>query len=683
MSKLFARRLIGTLVCVAILFASLVGFIFTRPAVSAEADSSLLTDWTVEENATTPQVDKLITQSKAQATEYEMSGDQIAQTSIDERSGVKLVSKKTGTEAKGSDFYFTGTQNGNFEVDFRILSEHTARGTFNYTGGESEDLDDLTAEINPYADVVKVGFTFKDSNTGKEVTLHLLSSQRNRIATVSAYVTLDSVENFGEDNFLAIRYSDDDATKLYTLNNNEQPNVAGANKNDNYYYPTTLWKTSFSNAYSYWNTCGNDSVLPSIIGFDPETMQIYGMARRSWQAAHADPIKIVILDLDDPKFMMGYEENFDAGDFKGEYTVKFSVERMTPNDTEVALSTDGEAITYDRYATMMLYEVNGEPATAASVAEYPPVQLSLKLDETETDAELYEPFTIPTPEVTIDDVADTFEGGTIAVTGPDSKPVTYDEDTLQFTPDQKGEYRIAYTLTKQGATSTATLVLTAADTTVPQITINSGVVNDYAWKSDLSVTFGTEDVTATDASGKAEVTVSAVDSANRPVTSPLSDIGRYTITYTATDANGLTSKISRTITISDQTDPVISESFEFAEKITLGEEITLPSVTATDDITQNLTVSLKITLDGQEVAYTGTVFKPEQAGTYTFEWTVSDAAGNSDKVTKTLVVSEKPDNNSNTWIWIVVGVVAAVVVIGAVVAVVVVKKKKNNNNTQA
>ena len=178
------------------------------------------------------------------------------------------------------------------------------------------------------------------------------------------------------------------------------------------------------------------------------------------------------------------------------------------------------------------------------------------------------------------------------------------------------------------------------------------------------------------------MTVSAVDSANRTVTSPLSDIGRYTVTYTATDANGLTSKVTRTITISDQTDPVISETFEFAEKITLGEEITLPSVTATDDISQNLTVSLKITLDGQEVAYTGTTFKPEQAGTYTFEWTVSDAAGNSDKVTKTLVVSE-PEDNNNTWIWIVVGVVAAVVVIGAVVAVVVVRKKKNNNNTQA
>lgn len=669
MSKLFARRLIGTLVCVAILFASLVGFIFTRPAVSAEADSSLLTDWTVEENATTPQVDKLITQSKAQATEYEMSGDQIAQTSIDERSGVKLVSKKTGTEAEGSDFYFTGTQNGNFEVDFRILSEHTARGNL----GASEapgTIDEKAAQLNPYSDVVKVTFTFKDSNSGKEVYLNLLGGGAYQIAAVTANVTTDTMSNYR-----SISYEDNGVRSTVM--------AVGGVDNSRQNFPARMIKTSFSNAYSYWNTSGNDEVLPSVIGFDPVEMQFYGMARRGWATADAEVVKKVILDLDDPADMGGYEDQFSDTDFQGDYTVKFSVERMTPDDTAVSLSAEGEPITYDRYATMMLYEINDQPATAASLSENPPVELNLKLDETEMNAELYEPFTIPTPDVTLNGVADSFEGGTITVTGPDSQTVTYDQDALQFTPDQKGEYRIAYTLTKQGATSTATLVLTAADTTVPQITINSGVVNDYAWKSDLSVTFSAADVTATDGSGTPEVTVSAVDSANRPVTSPLSDIGRYTITYTATDANGLTAQITRTITISDQTDPVISETFEFAEKITLGEEITLPSVTATDDVTQNLTVSLKITLDGQEVAYTGTVFKPEQAGTYTFEWTVSDAAGNSDKVTKTLVVSEKPDNNSNTWIWIVVGVVAAVVVIGAVVAVVVVKKKKNNYNTQA
>lgn len=668
MSKLFARRLIGTLVCAAILFASLVGFIFTRPAVSAEADSSLLTDWTVEENATTPQVDKLITQSAAQATEYEMSGDQIAQTSIDERSGVKLVSKKTGTEAEGSDFYFTGTQNGNFEVDFRILSEHTARGNL----GASEapgTIDEKAAQLNPYSDVVKVTFTFKDSNSGKEVYLNLLGGGAYQIAAVTANVTTDTMSNYR-----SISYEDNGVRSTVM--------AVGGVDNSRQNFPARMIKTSFSNAYSYWNTSGNDEVLPSVIGFDPVEMQFYGMARRGWATADAEVVKKVILDLDDPADMGGYEDQFSDTDFQGDYTVKFSVERMTPDDTAVSLSAEGEPITYDRYATMMLYEVNSEPATAASVAEYPPVQLSLKLDETETSAELYEPFTIPTPEVTIDDVADTFEGGTIAVTGPDSKPVTYDEDTLQFTPDQVGKYEIDYSLEKQGASSQVTLTVNAEDTTIPEIALNDGLVNDYAWKSDLSVTFGTEDVTATDASGKADVTVSAVDSANRTVTSPLSDIGRYTVTYTATDANGLTSKVTRTITISDQTDPVISETFEFAEKITLGEEITLPSVTATDDISQNLTVSLKITLDGQEVAYTGTAFKPEQAGTYTFEWTVSDAAGNSDKVTKTLVVSE-PEDNNNTWIWIVVGVVAAVVVIGAVVAVVVVKKKKNNNNTQA
>ena len=675
MSKLFARRLIGTLACVAILFASLVGFIFTRPAVSAEADSSLLTDWTVEENAATPMVDGLVLQPhpSSQSTTYDVADGTVKQVQLDARTGVKLVSKTSGADAEGSDFYFAGQDgyyNGNFEVDFRIISQHTATGALGANISGLNNIDEMAAALNKYTDVLKVTFTFKDSNSGKEVYLNLLAGGQYQVAAVTANVTTDTMSSHR-----SISY-EDDGTRSATMSIGDKNDT---NSFPRYSFPARMIRTSFSNAYSYWNTCGNDSVLPSVIGFDTENMQLYGMARKGWNDETL--VKKIILDLDDPNDMGGWEDQFSDTDFQGDYTVKFSVERMTPNDTEV--DYNGENITYDRYATMMLYEINDQPATAASLSENPPVELNLKLDETEMNAELYEPFTIPTPDVTLNGVADSFEGGTITVTGPDSQTVTYDQDALQFTPDQKGEYRIAYTLTKQGATSTATLVLTAADTTVPQITINSGVVNDYAWKSDLSVTFGTEDVTATDASGKADVTVSAVDSANRTVTSPLSAIGRYTITYTATDANGLTSKISRTITISDQTDPVISESFEFAEKITLGEEITLPSVTATDDITQNLTVSLKITLDGQEVAYTGTAFKPEQAGTYTFEWTVSDAAGNSDKVTKTLVVSEKPDNNSNTWIWIVVGVVAAVVVIGAVVAVVVVKKKKNNNNTQA
>lgn len=674
MSKLFARRLIGTLACVAILFASLVGFIFTRPAVSAEADSSLLTDWTVEENADTPMVDGLVLQphSSSQSTTYDVADGTVKQVQLDARTGVKLVSKTSGADAEGSDFYFAGQDgyyNGNFEVDFRIISQHTATGDLGANISGLNNIDEMAAALNKYTDVLKVTFTFKDSNSGKEVYLNLLAGGQYQVAAVTANVTTDTMSSHR-----SISY-EDDGTRSTTMSIGDKNDT---NSFPRYSFPARMIRTSFSNAYSYWNTCGNDSVLPSVIGFDTENMQLYGMARKGWKDETL--VKKIILDLDDPNDMGGWEDQFSDTDFQGDYTVKFSVERMTPNDTEV--DYNGENITYDRYATMMLYEINDQPATAASLSENPPVELNLKLDETEMNAELYEPFTIPTPDVTLNGVADSFEGGTITVTGPDSQTVTYDQDALQFTPDQKGEYRIVYTLEKQGTTSTTTLVLTAADTTVPEITLDSDIVNEYAWRSDLSVAFGADDVTATDGSGTPEVTVSAVDSANRPVTSPLSNIGRYTVTYTATDANGLTAQITRTITISDQTDPVIA-SFEFADKATVGEEITLPSVTATDDITQNLTVSLKITLDGQEVAYTGTAFKPEQAGTYTFEWTVSDAAGNSDKVTKTLVVSEKPDNNSNTWIWIVVGVVAAVVVIGAVVAVVVVKKKKNNNNTQA
>ena len=141
--------------------------------------------------------------------------------------------------------------------------------------------------------------------------------------------------------------------------------------------------------------------------------------------------------------------------------------------------------------------------------------------------------------------------------------------------------------------------------------------------------------------------------------------------YTATDAHGLTARVSRTITISDQTAPVLS-TFEFPETATVGEEISLPTVTATDDVTESVNVTLTITLNGEEISVEGSTFIPEEVGTYTFVWEASDAAGNPVSVTRELTVNEQ----TNATVWIIVGVVAAVVVIGVVVAVLVIKKKK-------
>lgn len=665
MSKLFARKLIAAVICAALLLASLVCFIGMPHKTAFAAESSDLTDWTVEENAETPQVDKLVTQSSAQVTTYQISEGQVAKTTLDSRTGVKLVSKKPGTEANGSDFYFAGTDGyytGNFEADFRIVSARTATGNFNYGGNDlaGSSLDDMAAGLNPYADVVKATFTFEDANSGKQINVSLLSAQRGRISTVSAYVTTDTMTVSR-----ATRNSDDDALKRTAMS-------IGDKIDDQYYYNTTLWKTSFTNAFSYWNTCGSEDVLPSVIGFDPEEMQVYGIARQSWQGKHTTPVKIVILDLDDPEQMGGWETQFADTDFQDKYTVKFTVDRMTPNDTVVDYADQNEvtfATTYDRYATVMLYEVNDVAATAATLAEYPPVQLNLHLDQAEEDVEMYQPYTLPIPSVTLDGEADSFEGGTVTVTDPSEKPVSVTDNT--FTPDQEGAYKVVYELEKMGAVSTITLTLNVSDMTLPEITFVSGLVNDYTWTQDLSVAFGAEDVSAMDASGTPSVTVSAVDSANRAVTSPLNKIGRYTITYTATDANENSESITRTITIADNTAPVIAD-FEFPEKATVGEAITIPDVTASDDVTESIKVAFKVTFNEEEIAVEGDTFTPEAAGTYTFEWSASDAAGNPISVTKTLVVGEE----SSPVVWIVVGVVAAVVVICAVVAVIVIKKKK-------
>ena len=249
MSKLFARRLIGTLACVAILFASLVGFIFTRPAVSAEADSSLLTDWTVEENAATPMVDGLVLQPhpSSQSTTYDVADGTVKQVQLDARTGVKLVSKTSGADAEGSDFYFAGQDgyyNGNFEVDFRIISQHTATGALGANISGLNNIDEMAAALNKYTDVLKVTFTFKDSNSGKEVYLNLLAGGQYQVAAVTANVTTDTMSSHR-----SISY-EDDGTRSATMSIGDKNDT---NSFPRYSFPARMIRTSFSNAYSYWN----------------------------------------------------------------------------------------------------------------------------------------------------------------------------------------------------------------------------------------------------------------------------------------------------------------------------------------------------------------------------------------------------------------------------------------------
>lgn len=88
--------------------------------------------------------------------------------------------------------------------------------------------------------------------------------------------------------------------------------------------------------------------------------------------------------------------------------------------------------------------------------------------------------------------------------------------------------------------------------------------------------------------------------------------------------------------INDDTKPELSVTVVDNAKV--GNVITI-TTNATDNYDENVTVAIKVTLNGTEITCTDGKFTPGTAGTYTVEVTAKDAANNVTTVTKTIVVS--------------------------------------------
>ena len=78
----------------------------------------------------------------------------------------------------------------------------------------------------------------------------------------------------------------------------------------------------------------------------------------------------------------------------------------------------------------------------------------------------------------------------------------------------------------------------------------------------------------------------------------------------------------------------------------MGEKITLPTATATDNVAKNLTVSVEIKR-GVDVVATGE-YTPEEVGIYSVVYTVSDESGNTQTLTFEVLVSAG-DNTDHNW----------------------------------
>ncbi|MDB4016233.1 BspA family leucine-rich repeat surface protein [Flavobacteriaceae bacterium] len=108
--------------------------------------------------------------------------------------------------------------------------------------------------------------------------------------------------------------------------------------------------------------------------------------------------------------------------------------------------------------------------------------------------------------------------------------------------------------------------------------------------------------------------------------------GTYTVVYSVTDSSDNSASVLREVVVNtppDTTAPSITLTGSSTINLTVGETFTDPGATARDDVDGNLTSS--ITTSG--------AISTSNTGTFTISYSVSDAAGNSASVQRTVIVS--------------------------------------------
>ena len=120
--------------------------------------------------------------------------------------------------------------------------------------------------------------------------------------------------------------------------------------------------------------------------------------------------------------------------------------------------------------------------------------------------------------------------------------------------------------------------------------------------------------------------------------------GEFTVVATSTTSTSTTS----TSTTTDTTPPVITLVGSSTINITVGDTLeayTDPGATATDDVDGDLTSSITTSVIGNR----GGIVDPATPGTYIIRYSVSDSAGNTTTVDRTIVVSAAASNSDNIY----------------------------------
>ena len=212
-----------------------------------------------------------------------------------------------------------------------------------------------------------------------------------------------------------------------------------------------------------------------------------------------------------------------------------------------------------------------------------------------------------------------------------------------------------------------TRIVKVTDQTAPVITITGD--------STLTVPHGNVG-TAPEASATDNVDTSVVVTNDwTTVITNTTAPGTYTVTYTATDAAGNRATATLTVTVADQTAPVITIAGGDTLTVPQGNVGSAPEASATD----NVDTSVVVTND-----WADKITNTTTPGTYTVTYTATDAAGNTATATLTVTVEAATGSDDKksgcggcggrieSWHCIAV----AVILMGLVVGIMLFKKKR-------
>lgn len=209
-----------------------------------------------------------------------------------------------------------------------------------------------------------------------------------------------------------------------------------------------------------------------------------------------------------------------------------------------------------------------------------------------------------------------------------------------------GVYEIRYTVTDaEGFSASVTRSVRVIERNSPVIAVSDG----YATQAIVGEEITIASATATDEDGTAlTVTVSVVagGKAVEVIGGKFvpSEKGDYVVSYVAKDAFGLYGYFSYTITaVEDDELPVIVVDFADQE-VKKGTVVTVPTATATDNVSKDIAVSVTVTYGTNAVTLSGGTFTASEYGVYTVVYRATDGAGNA--VEKVVKIAVKPETAS-------------------------------------